>query len=548
MTKALKSSVTSPHPLTGPNGIAYEDSAKACVLADSLAATFMPPPNIDQDRKRMVAKIAYQTIPPTTSAPPSLISAEDVSKCLKKTKPFKAPGPDGIQNIILRNLPTEAITSMTALFNSSLTIGHFPSSWKRAHVIVFQKPGKDPTLPTNYRPISLLNTIGKVFEALIRTKILAFLGEKNLIPDIQHGFRKAHATTHQLLRLVEAFTIAYNKKETTGAIFLDVEKAFDTVWHAGLLSKLFTLNFPPYLINIIRSFLHGRSFRVKFNEKLSQVKPIRAGVPQGAILSPTLFNIFLADIPEIPNCHMALYADDTAIFTHSLNVNFAINKLQKGLDFYANWADLWGIKINPLKSCAILLTTKRIPMNKTLTLNGADIPWSRTVKYLGVTIDYHLTWTPHINQIRKKAIAALSVIRPICRHAQQAEIPLETLRLLYSAYVRSILEYAAPAWAHATPQSFKIKILQRVQNKALRLITHSDRDTHTDELHERAKVVFLADRYKLLCENFYKNLNKATNPTIQGLGHYEIIESERRKLPKTVLASTAPTNQPRRRV
>ncbi|GBN07503.1 putative RNA-directed DNA polymerase from transposon BS, partial [Araneus ventricosus] len=247
-------------------------------------------------------------------------------------------------------LPINAITYITKIFNRCLQLHYFPPSWKIAHVLMFPKPGQNPKLPGNYRPISLLSNLGKIYEKVILSRLKDHCGELNIIPDEQYGFRPQHGCIHQLLRVTNTITHGFNNKHYTGGVFLDVRKAFDRMWHKGLIYKLIANNLPCYLIDIITHYLRDRTFQVKINSILSEPGNIKAGTPQGSILSPLLYTIYTADFPKqnfIINC---FFADDTAILVQGSTTKFIIKTLQKGLNEIENWCTLWRIAINTEKT------------------------------------------------------------------------------------------------------------------------------------------------------------------------------------------------------
>jgi hypothetical protein len=185
-------------------------------------------------------------------------------------------------------------------------------------VISILKPGKDPALPSSYRPISLLDTIGKLFEKILLARILHEVNGRGLMRDEQFGFRPKHSTSLQLARLVERIARNFGEKRLTGAVFLDVAKAFDTVWIDGLLYKLTLLNLPSYLVHTISSYLRGRTFEASFQTATSSRRGMRAGVAQGGLISPVPFSLYVNDMPS-PSHHveLTLYANDTAVIATS---------------------------------------------------------------------------------------------------------------------------------------------------------------------------------------------------------------------------------------
>jgi len=266
-----------------------------------------------------------------------------------------------------------------------MRIGYFPKSWKRAVIITIPKPGKDIRHPANYRPISLLSSLSKVFEKVILTKLNAVIGSK--IRQEQFAFRSHHSITHQLVGLIDRLSVNKSNKQRTAAIFLDIEKAFDRVWHSGLLYKLHQLNTPAYLLALVKSFLQDRIFIVRVENEISSAKPIRAGVPQGSCLSPILYSAYTNDIPLNSNASLSLFADDTLLTTTNRNPSRAAIQLQKQIDLAMAWFQKWKLKVNAQKSVAVMFNRPRGFNDFKPQINGQTIEWSTSSKYLGLTID-----------------------------------------------------------------------------------------------------------------------------------------------------------------
>jgi hypothetical protein len=232
------------------------------------------------------------------TTPQTPASPEEVRGIIGFLKVTKAPGPDKIPNTALKLLPDKAVVALTAIINASLRFCHFPSRWKSANVIFIPKPGKDLLFPQNYHPNSLLSNVGKVLEKVILTRLVRATNENHVLPDEQFGFRPKHSTADQLIHVTEFISQGINQNKSTGSIFLDVAKAFDTVWHDGLVYKLHTAGVSLAMVKLLNSFLEDRKFHAKIGNVLSAVREIEAGVPQGSVLSPTLYAIFTADIPK----------------------------------------------------------------------------------------------------------------------------------------------------------------------------------------------------------------------------------------------------------
>ncbi|KAL4142644.1 hypothetical protein QTP88_005062 [Uroleucon formosanum] len=340
----------------------------------------------------------------------SLVVPLDPQK-VPKLPARKAPGHDLITNKVLKNLSKKCILSLTHNYNSMLRLSYFPTIWKHAVVIVIPKAGKPKNLASSYRPISLLPTLGKLFEKLILLRIRFILHECQIIPTTQFGFRPGHSTIHQVHRLTDSIASALEKKQYCAGLFLDVAQAFDKVWHDGLLFKLKKF-MPAQLYLVIKSFLENRSFSVRQGNFFSPRFNITARVPQGSDLAPDLYNIYTADIPQTPNTLLATFADDTALLSTSDDISKAAHNLQHHTSLIEAWRKNWLIKINESKSTQVTFTLRHGNC-PSIKLNNVNIPVSNETKYLGIILDKRLTWGPHLKNKRKIANSRLHIFRPL---------------------------------------------------------------------------------------------------------------------------------------
>jgi len=267
-------------------------------------------------------------------------------------------------------------------------------------------------MPPPHKLISLLPTLSKILEKIILKRIYPILNEKKIIPNAQFGFRNKHSSLHQLHRIVDNIASSLEQKQFCSGVFLDIAQAFDRVWLKGLMFKLLFLPIPLYLI--LKSFLSNRTFAVRCKDEISVSHPIKVGFPQGSILSPTLYNIFTADLPQSNNTTLATFADDTAITSSNSDITTATINLQNHLTQLQEWFNLWKIKINESKSSHITFTLspKNIPP---VHLNNHQIPMHDSVKYLGLLFDKRITWANHIKEKRTSQTKTSTPIQNLLR-------------------------------------------------------------------------------------------------------------------------------------
>ncbi|GFW34830.1 RNA-directed DNA polymerase from mobile element jockey [Trichonephila clavipes] len=428
--------------LNGPTGIALSDTNKTEVIAQSLESQFQLNDIHNPHKDEVITSVVDAYLDSNANnidlIPPTLPS--EIIQIIKKIKIKKCPGRDGITNKMIKKLPKLTIFKITNIVNNMLTLRYFPKSWKTAVVVPILKPGKNSALAESYRPISLLPVLSKLAEKIILARLNDYLErEKILIPE-QHGFRPRLSTSHQLLRVVEFIKEGNNNDECTAAVFLDIQKAFDRVWHTGLLFKLITYKIPPPLIFLINSYISDRSFSVKINRTYSQLKKIRAGVAQGSILAPTLFNLYVNDIIKNTNTQLCLYADDTAILSRHRNLNTLVENINEHLAHLEIWFSVWKIALNSSKTEAVFFSKRQPPPE--ITLQNQRIPWSQHTKYLGVIIDKTLTFRQHITYIRDKfKNTTRKLYSLICR---KSKLSRHNKLLIYTLILKPLLTYASP--------------------------------------------------------------------------------------------------------
>lgn len=270
-------------------------------------------------------------------------------------------------------------------------------------------------------------------------------------------------------------------------VLIDIEKAFDSVWHDGLIYKLEKINAPTHLIKMIASFLSSRKFIVSVRGEDSTPRDIPAGLAQGSILSPLLYAIYTSDFKTPQNCEIGLYADDTAIISEAKQSNTIIKRLEKALSRINEYFTKWRIKINAEKTQAILFKFNRARRRNpsiSLTFNGNNIVLKKEVTYLGVKLDDKLLFTAHIETCRTKALKCFSAIHPLLHH--RSRLSTANKLILYKTMIRPKITYAAPVWI--STNTTNIRNLQRTQNKILKTILGVERTFPTSLLHSMLNV------------------------------------------------------------
>ncbi|GBM84859.1 RNA-directed DNA polymerase from mobile element jockey [Araneus ventricosus] len=398
-----------------------------------------------------------------------------------------------------------------------MTIGHFPTKWKTATVIPILKPGKDPTQPTSYRPISLLSAISKIAEHIILDRLQSHLEMNNILCPEQFGFRKNLSTTHQLIRVVEFIEEAFNTKQKTGAVFLDIQKTFDRVWQDALIHKLINYNTPNYITKIIQNYLVNRNFMVKVNNEFSDIKRINAGVAQGSKLGPILFSLFINDIPKQHNTMVCMYADDTAILVKHKNPNFIHLALTKHLQTLEAWFRKWKIELNVSKTESIMFSKCRNNSKfRPPKINNKSIDWSQECKYLGVILDRKLSWKPHFIYIKNKFRELTRKFFPLI--SRNSKMSRENKILIYASYLRPVLTYACPVWGYAP--NYILKIIATQQNIIIRNTCNAKFYMKNRDIYRALDFPTFNSFITKIATNFFKNLDDHDNLAIQNITKY----------------------------
>lgn len=401
----------------------------------------------------------------------------DVIRSRKVKK--KSSGPDAFPLYLIQFLAFGIVNSLTTLFNHCIANGHFPAPWKVAIVIPIQKGNKDPKLIASHRPISLLASISKIFERilLIRMKRISDMTAFSN----QFGFKNHCGTTQPLAIIHNAIAKGLNAGQFTTLVSLDIQSAFDSVWSKGLLYKLSLCGFDPFWIQMINGFLSKRKFSVRLGTAYSNSYEIMAGTPQGAILSPFLFNHYVADIPTGGFIKTSQYADDTAIYaTHRDPIKIQ-NAINMHLQRLSVWFRRWKLRVNAGKTEAIHFVgiksisaaLRRKVKNIQFKLDGFTFGGGSGLRYLGMHFDKFFKYNLHIDTM----IASAERVRGSLSGLIGSQLISPRLKcLLYKAYIRPVLTYASEIWAgSAGVTAHKFEQLRRFERKTIRRTTNTFR-------------------------------------------------------------------------
>ena len=443
-----------------------------------------------------------ENIVPSPPIPELAISSDDVYKILSTLDISKATGPDLIGNKFLKICALPLSPILAKLFNRSLQEAHFPDYWKLAYITPIYKKG-DRNSCTNYRPVSLLCCVSKVFERLVFNHIYPFLKERQLIVPNQSGFQPGDSTVNQLVNIVHQLYKASDQGEETLAVFLDLTKAFDKVWHNGLLHKLNKYGITGIWNSWFKSYLSNRKAQVVLNGQKSKLNAVRAGVPQGSVLGPLLFLLYINDITDNLESLAYMFADDTSLFKSGKDINILAGIISRDLVKIYNWSVYWKVGTNASKCAVMLFSRKQIPTRvPALTLGNEILHTVTQHKHLGLILSANLTWTAHINDISTTARRRLGALKTL-----KYRVGRKVLEHCYFAYIRSVLDYADIIYDNCSLNDSTV--LHNIHMDAARLVTGAIRGTATDKLlYEELGWGTLAERREVHKLSFlYKIVN-----------------------------------------
>jgi len=414
---------------------------------------------------------------------------EEVLKCIKNLDIKKASGPDGISNRLLKNTVTAITKPLSKLFNLSLSSGKFPSQWKKANVSPIYKKN-DRQNDNNYRPISLLSCIGKLLERIVFMRVYEFCMNHNLLTWRNSGYKHLDSTINQLTFLSHQIYHALSQGLDICFVSLDASSAFDRVWHKGLLFKLERIGITGRLLLWFTSYLTERMQRVVIGGSTSEWIYIKAGVPQGSILGPLLFLIYVDDIIDNIDSEILLFADDTSLLKVITDNDQSITDINRDLETLRQWSENWLVNFNPTKT-KYMIFSKKLIRTQYNNLHIGDTQLEEVVKHkqLGITFSNSMTWEHHIQDICTRAGSRVDLIRRL----PTSITPLTKLHI-YTTFVRPLLEYGSVLFDSCT--NALSEKLEGTQRQAALSITRAYQHTSSPHLLTELGLETLNERRK----------------------------------------------------
>lgn len=396
-----------------------------------------------------------------------LLDAKLLNELIKSLPSNVATGLDGVSAPLLKLIAPTILDSIVKVMNCSIQSGICPAALKMARVTPVHKAGSN-TDPNNFRPISVLPIISKLLERHVCNHLTNYLRSYKLIISTQSGFRSQHSTESILIKMTDDWLEAMDRGELTGVIYLDLRKAFDVVNHDLLLTKLQMYGFSPSALRWFKSYLTDRYQQVSLNGVLSDAASLRCGVPQGSILGPSLFLLFINDLPLSWKNENGIFADDATFYASAQSLSTIQDDLQRDLASTAKWTKEHGMVAHPEKTKYMIIgTNQKISHCKdcslSLWLNDKQLQQTHDERLLGVDIDPKLTWSTHVENLRKKLLKRIAVLARI-----KKLLPIKYRIILFNASIKPILEYCVSVWGNCN--AGLLDDLFKLQKRCARII------------------------------------------------------------------------------
>ena len=391
-------------------------------------------------------------------------------------------GPENIPAFFLQLALPYIVEPLTYIYNLCIENNTFPAAMKVAKIIPLPK-SKDKSNPDNFRPISLLPLLSKPLERHIHKHLYIYLNGNSLLHINQSGFRPKHSCQTALISLCDSWLSFINKSQVVGSLFLDFRKAFDLVNHSILLQKLSLYLPSSSSVKFIQSFLENRFQFVKLNKSESSKQVVKTGVPQGSVLGPLLFLLYINDLPLhlSPDLISNLFADDSSMHSASDDISDVNIRLQEGLDNVNNWCLKNCMSIHPVKTKSMVTTTRqkhqRAPLLLSLSLGTSNIQQVSEHKVLGVTLDSELNWHSHLNSLSKRLSKNVYLLSRLRKFATK-----EALKLFFDAHINSFVNYASTIWDNCSGEY--MKRINSIHRRAIKFLLPNPNISTDDKFKE----------------------------------------------------------------
>ena len=452
----------------------------------------------------------YLGTPTAESLILSNTSQSEILETIKKLKNTNSTGYDGFSTKFVKLSAPLLAPALEQLFNLTISTGVYPDNLKIAKVIPIFKKGNSTSV-NNYRPISILSPINKIFEKILYARLMTYIDRSKLLYKYQFGFRKNHSTEQALIELVDQIRLNTGKNQMTCGIFIDLSKAFDTVNHQILIDKLEHYGIRGIALEVFKSYLRNRKQYVNIDNCKSKTLQMSHGVPQGSVLGPLLFLLFINDLPKCcPNGKVRLFADDTTIFFHSNSVN-DISLIGKSIMIQLTaWFNANKLTLNSEKSSFTIFRSSRKTIlnlpNKIEFLNQ-HIERASHNKFLGVILDENLTWNNHINELSSKLKRLFHIFYNIRNYLRK-----DNITTIYYALIYSRIKYGISVYGQACDS--KLKKIQTIQNKLLKVLSSKNYQFSTDMLHNEFDILKIKDIIKQETITFVHKFSSNSLPPV----------------------------------
>ena len=485
------------------NGVEVDDSKQMANIFNNVFVNTAKKinENIPRTRKSPLDYLSFQNESSFFISP---ASPEEIKASINSLKSGKAVGPHSIPIYLLKILSEYIAVPLCDIVNESFSSGILPDMMKLAKVIPLYKKNS-PEVPSNYRPISLLSIFSKIMEKLMHKRLYSFLEKYDILHSLQFGFRTKHSTLHALISLTESVKQTIDEGMLGCGVFIDLQKAFDTVNHSILLQKLQHYGVRGTALNWFSSYLTDRKQYVSVNGHTSDHLKITCGVPQGSVLGPLLFLIYINDLPNVSKfLTFFLFADDTNIYFKSHDLIHLQKIMNRELRKVKKWLDANCLALNIDKTNFVIFHSPHTKLPEPIVIRFCRkrIQTEKYVKFLGVLLDENLCWKYHINELSKKLSRAIGIFYKI-RHF----VPYEVLKLLYYSLFHSFLSYGIAVWGFTYKSYFqKLFVLQK---KIIKVMTFNKQTAHSTPIFATIQLLKIDDIRQLQLLTFvYDCLNK----------------------------------------